>query len=1561
MLAFDHENGLRITQSGTMNRILYSLFFIVLSSGILIGQTADPVLLTRTAPTGEARMCFNDAGTIASFGPFVGQSNDLGPDTIYLCLGDTLFIDHAGDEDLTSDPEPLTPAGVGYAFYNCEPTVTGPTVADVAGDACTLNDGNPPFGIYVYTGNNLGGDAPFFNDGNLQTTFNGGAPVHFWFAPITFDALNLGVLAEYEGDPAGDCVNASVDQHFSVVYLNEIVISEVNNNTGSSTGCTGTFRVQGGLPEFENFGVYPTVNIYRQDDPSIQGQVLNGAANHNDVVEFYVPEPGTYVIEIEDGKSCGAMTTVQMDACEDVTFILPLTNAMPGENICLDITVEDFIDVGSMQFIINFDPTIISWTGVQGFNPNMPDLDDGLFAESEPGILRFSWVDFSFNGVTLVDGSTIYQVCFDVIGQLGDCSPLEIIGDNTTPIEVGDASGTLDPFGVVIRQGKVNVTDAPFFVLLEQDSLSCPSFDDGSFTVTVDGAVEPYRFLWNTVPVGGPNNGPVIIPTDGGSSTVANLPAGTYQVTVTDTSVPPLEVVDTIMVLSGPVLGITIRDTIPTCFGEADGSLQFIPTLDGVPEPNPGPGYTFTWSVPNGVTNPGNTGYIDSIPAGSYGITVTDPAGCTSIALIPLGQPPILRIIDNNTFITDASCTGGADGEISVTASGGTTADGNYTFDWDTGFSVIGSTSTLTGINPGTYCVTVTDDNGCTFEECYSVGAVKMLSITSAVTDVSCNGLTDGEIFLTGNTTGAPADIPYTFAWSANAPAPNSTGTTSEITMLAAGQYSVTMTDASAAGCEVIDTFDVVQPELLVVNLLDQVNETCLVGSDGSIVTEVNGGTFPYTYTWSHDGALMDSVATGLSQGNYVLDVADANGCMDQLVVDILAPTPPTIVELNDDAVSCPDDEDGTLTVVAVPGGAAIDNYTWDNGLMGSSITNLAPGQYIVTVTATDACTAIDTALVTAPEPISLDSIDLRLPDCPGFTNGQITIFVSGGTAPYSYIWSTNPGVVTTQNPLPALGAGTYSVTIMDDSNCDPVVQEIILPDPPSIVGDFTNVMDTSCPDEFTCDGEATFTATYSDMTTGMFNFTWTSGEMTNNTDASSASQLCAGLQSVTVSDGVCGEIFDIEIGAPEPITGNVENTSPTCFGESDGVLSIDPSGGTGPYEFFWVHSAETTPEVSGLAAGSYTVIITDANDCTLENIIGLSEPDELILTIDPNVSTNFVSCNGDDDGVIAVSVNTAAMINPLGPAPFTWSGGVAPASANTATGLAAGSYGITVTDTEGCTDEVTFDIMEPEPITVVLDPIEPPLCFGDATFISVDTAFGGAGNDFMEFTFMVDNNGLSFPIIQPATVFAGEHIITVEDINGCSAETTVNIEQPGQIMINLPDEVVVELGDSTVQLSPLVTPGGTYTYQWDPADFLSSDTIRNPFVWPETSLEYSLTVTNENGCTEVEDVFVELDANRNVYIPNIFSPNGDGYNDFFRVFACRGVRSVNYARLFDRWGGIVYEGTNLDPSCLDGIKLWDGNKAGQPLNPGVYVYMIEVTFLDDVTLIYRGDVTVIR
>ncbi|GJM32373.1 MAG: hypothetical protein DHS20C18_13740 [Saprospiraceae bacterium] len=1548
---------------------VFSLLFVQLGA-----QTAQNISINGNLGRQSAgpRMC-NEAGTFTfDFDNFVGQSNDINQQTIFLCLGDALPIIHDGNFDLTGDPQTSTAAGIGYAFYDCEPTTGGPDLTTILTDPC-LNHTSPLIingtpipqtnNIWIAV-ENINGNLTLMNDGGLQSSFNGGvpAPIQFWFAPITID--NFAALG-YESDAggaSGPCVDVNTDEAFSVVYLNEITATDINVTAGAS-GCVGSFRVRGGLPEWIIQQAYD-IDITLDTDPSVRGS-FNITPNHDDVITFSVPQDGIYNVTIEDGKSCGTTFTMDMSACQTVTFNMPLENVVPGSNECLDITVANFVNVGSMQFTITWDAEILDFTQVANFNPAMPNLDASNFFEVNPGVdgvLTFSWNDLSFNNVTINDGEVLFQLCFDVIGALGDCSPVTI-SNSPTPIEIGD-SGTPQgdppiPYGVVINDGKVIVSNEVLFVLLEQDSVTCPNDSDGAFTLTMADGTAPYRFSWNTVPPVGPDNGAFVIGQDGGSFTVNDLDAGTYQVTVEDSSNPMNIVVDTVSVLSGPTLGVNLEPTSPLCFGQMNGTVRAVVLIDGVVQPNHD-NFTFTWN-----STPQDTSALVNVASGFYAVTVTDASGCTAEASTTLSQPAQLTVLGNNTFVADASCSGSMDGSITITASGGTTSTGNYFFQWDNGLgSLVASSSQVNNLNPGTYCVTVVDDNGCEFMDCYQVGAQKVLSVVPVVTDVSCNNLCDGQIFITGSTTGAAADLPYTFTWNTVNTPPSNTNTTSTISGLCAGTYILTLTDSDPAGCMIIDTFEVVQPDSLQIALIERVNETCVVGNDGSATLGITGGTFPYAYSWSHDVTLTDSIATGLSQGTYTIDVTDANNCTESLDIDILAPTPPMVDMLDDDFVSCPGDMDGSLTVVATPGGAPIAGYQWDNGLSGSTINNLSPGIYIVTISAEDGCETIDTAAVISPDPLMLDSINMELPNCPGDGNGIIAVFVSGGTTPFTYTWSTDPNNPISNNLLPGLMAGSYLVTVNDANNCEPLVVSIELPDPPSIVVTVSDTTNVSCPDDTTCDGGAMASAMYSDGTTGLFNFMWSSNDPDElGVAVSSASQLCRGVQTVTVGDGECGEIVEFTIGSPEEIMVAVDQEKPSCNGFSDGSITLMPSGGTGTFTYQWVGFPETSNILSDLPMGNYTAILTDANGCTKEQLTALSEPDELILTLDPVRSTSTVSCNGDMDGIFAVVYNSNAAINPVGANPFTWSMNIAPATSDIATNLAAGTYSVTITDTKGCQDSLSYSIGEPAPLVFSVEQPESPLCFGEQTLIFLDTVFGGTGTMLSDYNFIIDNNGLTFPADQGAPVFGGDHIVTVVDVSGCTEETDVFIDEPGPILVNLPVEIEVELGDTLTRLMPTVS-GGTQpflSYLWTPADFLSSDTTLSPFVIPRDNLEYTLLVTDQNGCTGEASIYVALDANRNVYIPNVFSPNGDGPNDEFRVFACRGVESINFARIYDRWGGVVYESDEVSVSCEGGTPLWDGRKNGKVMNPGVYVYIIEVTFLDNVTLLYRGDITLLR
>lgn len=1560
----------RLSQSVKMIRQSI-LFALLLAAGLRLGAQI-PANITLRGETGALRVvpCTdNDAGTIG-FGALIGQSNDVSPDTIYLCLGDTLPLLHNGDFRLDGDPNPATPAGISYAFYDCRPTADGPDLAAIQADPC-LNQTSPlvfmganlplgPQGVWLTVMDNAIGNVNLINSGFHQEAFNMGVPepIQLWFAPITVD--NIASL-QYEG--GGGCVSASIGEAFSVVYLEAVQVTEDFPNFGP--GLQGAFSVEGGLPEFEANTTYTSVTITHTGGNGLTGTVQTANAGHGDTIIYTVPRPGEYEVVVEDGKSCAAIDTVVMP----VIFSAGTANGANGDTVCVAIRVDNLADVDNAQFNLNWNPAVLDFVEVRNLNNGLPALDNGAFntnpAITDGGRLPFAWADFFGGSNSLPDGSILFEACFEVIGNLGENSAITF-SDMPTPIEVGNTNNTPGMYPFELVPGRVNVTTSTLLVEVAQDSVSCNGLSDGAFTVTVSGGIGPYNFTWNTVPPSGPENGPITIPMPGGSSTVGGRVAGEYRVIVVDSDMPANRDTAFIEVLQGPSLGISLLTTQPSCFGLSNGSVTAQVTLEGVVQPNPGSSFTFTWN-----NNPNNIPSLMNVPSGFYAVTVSDPAGCTAMASTTLSQPSQLQVLAANTTITDATCTGAMDGAILVGATGGTPTGGNYTYAWSGGLGTItANTAQVSDLDPGVYSVTVTDGNNCTTQQSFTVSAAKILAVNLVnLEDISCNGAGDGSIEVNGTTTGQPPFGAFTYNWRTIPPGQTFTGAL--ISNLGPGQYAVTVTDSDPAGCSVSDTFTITEPAPLAIQQLELANETCAGGGDdGRITIGVTGGVYPYTYNWS-DGQ-MDSTAVNLSEGMYTVDVEDANGCTVSQVFSITAPTPPQVTQLDNDTLACFDDTDGSLTVQATPGGAPIQNYSWSNGAAGQTAANLSPGAYSVTITASDGCFTVDTALVIAPLPLALDSIVAASPNCPGDDNGSLTVYVSGGTMPYTYIWSNQPTNDTLQfNLYPGLSAGNYPATVVDANGCTPLPLLGTVIDPPGIEVDFSGISPVSC-FEGACDGGATATAGYSDGGAGVFNFSWESGESNMGVMSSTASALCKDWQTVVVTDANgCFGVDSVQVPSPPEIvlTSTLSNVS--CNGFSDGAITAIPSGGTPGYTFLWEQTGEITATISGLAAGAYNVVVTDANGCTEPLEVDITEPDELMISVN-QLETQDVSCFGLEDGILVVTYNSDDRVNEVGPAPYTWSSNVPLGSASplgVATNLPAGAYSVTITDVEGCQDSLSYTIMEPSEIMAVVPDPEDPLCFNSTAKVFIDTVSGGAGASLADYQYMVDGNGILLPVNVPADIFGdGAHDVEIFDLNGCSTILQVEIDQPDEILVTFAeDPFVVELGDTTRQLQPIITPLSTQvdSFIWSPADYLSDPTVRNPFVRPLESLEYELTVVDINGCEGIGSVFVELDANRNIYIPNVFSPNGDGVNDEFRVFPCVGVSSIASVNIFDRWGNQVYQNDGQDVSsglyCIGGLPLWDGRFKGSEMKPGVYVYVIEVEFLDKVSLVYRGDVSILR
>lgn len=1532
----------------------------------------------------ETFMCdTQNAGTVQSITAISAQSNDIGLGTTFLCLGDEIRIDHANDFDLAGSTPFSNDPGIAYAFLDCPPTATGPSLMMVLDDPCIntkspiLFNGNLTYqtnGIWV-AADEPNGDANFINDGNLLNSFTGGREAkEFWFAPITVDSF---ARRSYFRDPGtnepGPCINMRADEAFSVVYLAPIETSNLTIS-GTNGNCTGSFEVRGGFPEFVRTEDY-TITIQNRSTASV-GTITSGSLTHGSTIEFTVPEVGNYEITVEDGKSCSSVFRMDFFRCNGIKSYSTSNIVEPGNTVCVDIVVDDFDDIGGMQYTLQWDPTVLEFDRMEPATPAFPGLDPanplinfGDFRADGQMTLAWNSPNVSM-GFTAPPGTVVYRVCFRAIGQLGEFSDIQINGSKTN-MEVVNGSQVkigLDNSTV----GRISITNSAIDLQFVKDT-ACHLGNNGGLEIFPVGGTPPYQITYREV--GAPVfQGPFVVNTVGGSIPATGLTGGSmYEVNVEDSSTPQEMLSTTVEMTDRPELEANVDPVQEiSCPGDADGVLIANVFIDGVRVIDPGADFQFSW-LPTGE----QTRVISNLPSQRYFVTVTDAFGCEGTGDRRLETPEIFSITGSTTT---ASCSGVDDGGLTFDVLlGGVLASSlipapnfDIAVTGPTGLPVStrrgNSLNVSTGLIAGRYDINIMDDSGCSLDTFLMIDALKTLTLSQQLIDnVRCDGNNDGRIFIEGATVGAAASLPYTFTWIPNPPIPpgNTTNTdeTSTISMLSVGSYNIRMSDTD--GCELDTTFMITAPNAINIVLVDKMDETC-AGGDGSIEVRVTGGTAVagYTFDWGIPGQTTN-VVTGLTAGNYSLMVTDDNSCSGMFDFTIGAASPPLIVSFPNDTLDCSGDSDGILEIIAAAGSSPIGNYEWSTGVDGTtltSLTNLAEGEYIVTVTSSDPlspCSVIDTAYVISPDPLVIDDVLTTAPICPNTNTGLAIASVSGGTPGYTFFWSNNPASPSGPVLDNLIAGDMLTVRVVDSKGCNGAADfSFTVPAPLTVNTNFDIINPVSCFGT-TCDGEVTAFSVFSDGSAGPFSFEWSSGEMETGVNSSTASTLCQGNQTVTITDSRgCETIENFEMTTNEPLSAMVDATPVSCFGLADGDATVTMSGGEGPFTYDWLNAPVNSMDatVTLLPADTFFVEIADVNGCQFSTSVIITEPDEFMVEVATDTTdTKNVKCPGGDDGQITI----IAIGGNQGNLTYNWDPSVALSSSPIASDLTAGTYAVTVTDASNCTASTLHTITAPPPITFVLDTITPIQCFGFSTVVTLDTVFGGNPGSYAYSVNGAQPTDISFP----ANVFAGTYPIEVFDSRNCSIDSFFTVTQPNPVSINIDPVIEVELGDS-VQLRPQFNPGGVPinpdSIFWEPAEFLSCDRCPDPIVRPFADQFYTITAYDINGCPGFAEVLIEVDKNRNIFLPNAFSPNGDGVNDEFRVFTGVGVQKVNYVHIFDRWGNILYADTDIEPN-ISGIPTWDGFYKGKPLDPGVFIYLVEVEFEDGLTLLYRGDLTLLR
>lgn len=734
-------------------------------------------------------------------------------------------------------------------------------------------------------------------------------------------------------------------------------------------------------------------------------------------------------------------------------------------------------------------------------------------------------------------------------------NPIGINAQNVTNIGAGVYSILVTDFNGCIASATTTVNQPSSMSLVFSVSNSSCTLSNGQASVTVSGGLPSYSYVWSPI---------------GGTSQVAsNLPAGAYSVNVTDANGCITTGAVTVNDNSGPNASM-LSTTNVSCFGGTNGSAT-VGVSGGI-----GP-FTYSWQPFGGTAATAN-----GLSAGTYVVTVTDQStGCQSLATTSpaITEPTDIFITSSQTNV---SCFGGSNGTASAIVSGGT---GAYTYSW----SPSGSTSSnAAGLAAGTHTVRVTDGNGCIKTQTVSITQPAVLSVViTTLTNVSCFGGANGS----AASTVSGGTFPYTYNWSSGSLASNAVG-------LSSGPLSLTVTDSK--GCTAVTNTSIAQPASALTVAMSSTAVSCFGGNNGVVSATPSGGTAGYTYNWSPNPGNTPTLS-GVNAGVKLVTVTDANGCSANGFVTVNQPAAisSTIASTNP---TC-GNSNGFLSVL-VSGGSSPYTYTWSpTNTNGVSIGNQPPGNYSVLINDSKGCSATQTATLTNVPGPSLAVVSFSGTSCFGGNNGIAIVNATGGVGSYAYNWQPYGG---NTNVGSNLVAGNYTCTVFDGNGCS-ATRTVAISQPAQLNVTVNNATPPTCNSSI----NGSMSVGVSGGTPGYF-YSW----MPVGGTGSTASNLGAGIYTVSVADSKgCVKAITAQLTAPTPLTANIiSQTNPTCFNVGNGTISSSVFGGTPPYQFNWQTSpVQTAPQAVNLTQGTYSLIITDNNNCAVTLTANLTAPSQVI------------------------------------------------------------------------------------------------------------------------------------------------------------------------------------------------------------------------------------------------------------------------------------------------------------------------------------------------------------
>ncbi|MES2761001.1 MAG: gliding motility-associated C-terminal domain-containing protein [Bacteroidota bacterium] len=1046
---------------------------------------------------------------------------------------------------------------------------------------------------------------------------------------------------------------------------------------------------------------------------------------------------------------------------------------------------------------------------------------------------------------TVTGGTAPYT--YNVNGGAFSSSPAVTgLASGTYTIGVRDANGCIFTNTVTI-----SVTTGPTAIAGTTTAAGC-GMTNGTYNITgVTGGTSPYTYTVNGV-------------ASGTGSLTTNLAPGTYPVIVKDANGCTFNTTFAVGGTTGPT-SATITTTNASC-GSANGSATVTGVTGGAP--------TYSFSFDGGAFAAGTT--TTGLTAGPHTIIIKDANTCTlsvTYNILNTGSPTA-----SVTSSLNISCFGGTNGAFTVTPVGGTGPA--YTYTLTSPFQTNG-TGQFSGLLPGTYNITVKDQAGCVTTTSVTLTQPPVLTLTATPIAAKCFGTATGTVNITG--AGGTPTYSYNLNSGPYQTSPNFNNQVSAI-------YTMGIRDAN--GCTATQTVQVTQPPAL--NIVTATQNANCTAANGVATTTVTGGTPTYSYTWSGGGGTA-ATSNSVVAGTYTVTVTDANGCTitAQPVIGLTPGGTAAITASTN--ITCNGLCNGSITA-GMTGGAAPFNYLWSpGGQTGSTASNLCPGTYTCTITDFYGCVSTAVGTITQP-PVLTAIMNSNNVKCFGTATGTVTAAGSGGTGPYTYLW-TAP-ITNIAATVPNVFANNYFCNITDANNCT-ITQSIAVTEPPTLAITSTvtaancNLANGSA--TITISGGSTpYNAVWSNSVTGTTVSGVAAGTYTINvTDANNCTQtlaatipnssgptltitsftnvscfggtnggatalaaagtgtysyswshgpttpvatnLNASVYTASVTDAVgCVASASVTITQPTALTVNIVVTQPKCFGSIDGGGIASATGGTGTpsYTYAWTGGGGSASSSNPLGAGNYGLTVTDGNGCVATSSMALVNPPAMAASITATNVTCFGLCNGT-----AVATST----NGIGVVSYYWTGTPSPVSSPTLTGACAGSYTVLATDQNSCTATAQINITQPTQVTANISSTGSVTCNGGNNGFAAVTAAGGTGAH--TYTWMPGN----ITAATANTLTAGIYVVTVQDANLCSATATATIIEPTPLATTLTTTNVKCNGgtDGTANIAYL-GGAGTTTFLWGPG-LQTGNPVNNLGAGPQT-----VTITSNGACPTI-------------------------------------------------------------------------------------------------------------